>query len=125
MALQQEVRSLSLPASADLSASQFCFVNIDGNGRIALPSAGGDAVGVLQDKPDAIDRAGQVGMLNMSGRLKVKASAGITAGAKVKTDVAGNALTATSGSHVLGTCLKTCSSGDLCEILPASRHILA
>lgn len=124
MALQQEVRSLSLPASADLSASQFCFVALDGNGRIALPSAGADCVGVLQDKPDALDRAGQVGMLNMSGRLKVISAAVITAGQKVKADAAGKALVATTGTHVLGTALKSCAIGDLLEILPSSRMLL-
>lgn len=124
MALQQEVRSLSLPASADLSASQFCFVTIDSNGRIELPAAGADAVGVLQDKPDALDRAGQVGMLNMSGRLKVVSGATMAAGVKVQSDGSGHAIAALTGDHVLGTTLKSSVSGDLVEILPSSRMLL-
>jgi hypothetical protein len=124
MSLQQEVRSLSIPASADLSASQFCFVTIDGNGRIALPSAGGDCVGVLQDKPDALDRAGQVAMLNMSGKLKVVAGATLTPGTKVQADASGHALAALTGDHVLGTVLSGGDSGELIEILPSSRMLL-
>ena len=125
MALQEGVRSMSLPAAEDLSASQFCFMNIDAAGRIALPSANGDAVGVLQDKPDAIDRAGEVGMLEASLRLKVIAAGTITAGNKIKTDAAGKALVATTGTHVLATALKSAVAGDLVEITPGARHILA
>jgi hypothetical protein len=124
MALQQEVRSLSLPASGDLSASQFCFVGIDSAGRIALPAAGGDCVGVLQDKPDAIDRVGQVGMLNMSGKLKVVSGATLNPGVKVQSDGSGHAIAALTGDHVLGTTLKASVAGDLVEILPSSRMLL-
>jgi hypothetical protein len=125
MSLQQEVRSLSIPASADLSASQFCFVAIDTNGRIILPAtAGDDCVGVLQDKPDALDRAGQVGMLNMSGRLKVVAGATLAPGDKVQADTSGHAIEAASGDHVLGTVLSGGDSGEIIEILPSSRMLL-
>lgn len=124
MALQEQVRSLSLPASADLSASQFCFVAIDGNGRIALPAAGGDCVGVLQDKPDALDRVGEVGMLNMSGRLKVVSGAVLAAGVKVQSDASGHALAALTGDHVLGTTLTAAGIGELIEIAPGSRMLL-
>jgi len=124
MSLQQEVRSLSIPASADLSASQFCFVALDANGRIALPTAGADCVGVLQDKPDALDRAGQVGMLNMSGRLKVVAGATLVPGTKVQADASGHAIAAATGDHVLGTVYSGGDSGELIEILPSSRMLL-
>lgn len=124
MALHEQVRSLSLPAAADLSASQFCFVKIDTSGNIALPASGGDCVGVLQDKPDAAGRVGEVGMLNMSGRLKVIAAYGATAGDKVKADGAGKALLATTGTHVLGTVLIGGVSGELIEIAPGSRMLL-
>jgi len=124
MALQQEVRSLSIPASADLSASQFCFVALNSSGQLILPAAGGDCVGVLQDKPDAAGRVGEVAMLNASLRLKVKAAAIMNAGVKVQADAAGNAIAALTGDHVLGTTLKACAVGDLVEICPGSRMLL-
>jgi len=124
MALHEQVRSLSLPANADLSASQFCFVAVNSSGNIALPSAGGDCVGVLQDKPDAAGRMGEVGMLNMSGRLKVIAGATVAPGDKVQSDASGHAIGALTGDHVLGTVLVGAASGELCEIAPGSRMLL-
>jgi hypothetical protein len=125
MALQEQVRSLSLPANADLSASQFCFVAVNSSGKLILPAtAGDDCIGVLQDKPDAADRIGEVGMLNMSGRLKVKAGATLAPGAKVQANTSGHAIAAASGDHVLGTVIVGGDSGELIEILPGSRMLL-
>lgn len=126
MAQQNSIRSLSIPASGDLSASQFCFVQLSTSGQIQLPSAaGGDAIGVLQDKPNAAGIAGEVAMLNGSLKVKVISAGTITAGDKVQSDTAGKALTAASGDHVLGTALISAVAGDLIEILPGSRHLLA
>lgn len=125
MALQEQVRSLSLPANADLSASQFCFVAVNTSGKLILPAtAGDDCVGVLQDKPDAADRIGEVAMLNMSGKLKVKAGATLTAGVKIQANTSGHAIAAASGDHVLGTTISGADSGELIEILPGSRMLL-
>lgn len=124
MSLQQEVRSLSIPAGADLSASQFCFVTISATGKIALPAAGANAIGILQDKPDAADKTGQVAMLNMSGKLKVVAVATIAIGARVMTDVDGKALTHVAGSHVLGFAYTAGVAGGTVEILPTASSIL-
>jgi len=124
MATQNHVRSLSIPASADLSASQFCFVGINTSGQLALPSAGGDCVGVLQDKPDAAGVHGEVGMLNASLKLKVKAGGTITAGDKIQSDAAGKALLAATGDHVLGTALQSAVANDFLEFVPSSRMLL-
>lgn len=125
MSLQQGLECLSMPASADLSASQFCFVNLDSNGRIQLPqTAGDDCVGVLQDKPDALDRAGQVALLEASLRVKVIAAATLTPGTKVQANTDGHAIAAASGDHVLGTVYEGGDDGDLIEILPGSRMLL-
>ena len=43
MAYDQGLRSIGVPASADLSASQFCFMAVNASGQLALPAAGGDA----------------------------------------------------------------------------------
>lgn len=125
MSLQQGIESLSIPANADLSASQFCFVTLNSSGKLIIPaSAGDDAIGVLQDKPSAADRAGQVGMLQGSLRLKVIAGGTVTAGTKAQSDASGHAITAASGDHVLGTFLTSGVDGDLVEILPGSRMLL-
>lgn len=124
MAQSERINPISVPASADLSASQFCFMTINTSGQLALPGAGADALGVLQDKPNAAGRAGELALLRGSGRLKVIAAGTITALDKVKTDAAGKALTATTGTHVLGTALQSAVAGDLFEIQPGSNMLL-
>lgn len=124
MALQERINPLSVPASADLSASQFRFVTLNASGQLALPAAGADAIGVLQDKPDAVGRAGLVGLLVGSGRLKVVAAATLVPGNKVQSDATGAAIVALTGDRELGTVLVGGASGELVEIQPSSRMLL-
>jgi hypothetical protein len=114
MAYEQTLRTIGAPASADLSASQFCFVAVNANGQLALPSAGGDAEGILQDKPNGAGVYGEVGILGVS-KLVVGA-AGVTAGDLLATDVNGKAVTATTGNKILGRALATGAAG---VIIPA------
>ena len=77
------------PASADLSAKQFYFVEVT-TGEITVCNAAGDyAVGVLANKPTA---QGQMGDVVMFGPTKVIAGGAITAGALVTTDGNGKAV---------------------------------
>jgi hypothetical protein len=123
MAQVNQVQSISMPAAADLSALQFTFVNINSSGEAAAPSgAGGDAVGVLMNKPDAAGRAAEVAY---AGKAKVKAGATVAAGAKVQTDANGAAITAASGDVVLGCAMSGGDSGEVIEVLLVSQHILA
>ena len=114
MAYEQTLRTIGLPASADLSASQFCFVVVNANGQLALPAAGGDAEGILQDKPNGAGVVGEVGILGVS-KLVVGA-AGVTAGDLLTTDAAGKAVTAASTNKILGRALATGAAG---VIIPA------
>lgn len=93
---------------------QFVFVNIDTNGGIVLPSAGGYAIGVCQDTPLAGDPAG---VCYPGDITKVLASATITAGQDVSTDANGNAIAAVSADYVLGTALTAGANGFLMDII--------
>jgi hypothetical protein len=106
-------QQISLAAAADLSTHQFKFVNVDGNGRAALGGAGTRAVGVLQDKPNAL---GKVGTIMLSGISKVVAGAAVTVGADVMSDASGRAVTATATNRRLGVALAT--AGGAGEIIP-------
>lgn len=122
MAHVEQMKSVSVPAAGDLGAKQFRFVVVDVAGEIDVPAAGGDADGVLIDKPRA---QGRVGTMVYAGRVKVVAGAtGVTAGDKVQTDAAGAAITATNLDHVLGKALTTGTVGVLVEVLLISKHIL-
>jgi len=113
----------TIEAGADLSAKQFRFVVLNTSGQlVAVSSAGADADGVLLNKPDA---AGKAAEFAFGGIVKVVAGGSITAGDKVQSDAAGEALTAASGDHVLGKALKDADDGDLVEVLLVSKHILA
>jgi hypothetical protein len=124
MATESNVQSITLPAAADYSsASQFRFVNVNSSGQaVRVSSAGGDAIGVLQNKPDA---AGKAATVATSGIVKVVAGGTIAAGAKVQSDASGDALTAASGDAVLGVALASAVDGDVFPVLLVSKHILA
>lgn len=109
MAFQIPGFSMSLPASADLSAFQHHFVEVDANGRLTVSNAAGESVfGVLQNDPAAIDQSGAV-MLN--GVSKVVAGAAVTVGALVQTNASGRAIAALSADFVVGRALEA-AGGD-------------
>lgn len=114
------VPPISLPASADLSASQFCFVNLNASGQLALPSAGGRVVGVLETKPDA---QGKVGSVRTLGPARVLAAGSFDPGASLKADAAGKAVLASAGDILAGSAiavaLEAGASGKM-----ASIHLL-
>ena len=114
MAYEQTLRTIGVPASADLSASQFCFMTVNSSGQLALPSAGGDADGILQDKPNAAAVEGELAVLGVS--KLVVGTAGVTAGDLLATDANGKAVTAVTGNKILGRALGTGAAG---VIIPA------
>lgn len=115
MAYEQTLRNIGVLASADLSASQFCFVVVNSSGQLALPAAGGDADGVLQDKPNAAGQAGEVAILGVS--KVVVGTGGVTAGDLVATDNAGKAVTAATGNKILGRAMATGAAGSIVPVL--------
>jgi hypothetical protein len=125
----QRPTSITLLAAADLSASQFFGVKIDANGRAALATAG-DVVGIVQNDPDALDKAATVCVHGLS---KAVAGGNIARGDKVTTDAAGKIVAATSGrtntgdagaandpligSYVLGIALEPAAANEVFEVL--------
>lgn len=115
-AFEQILQAVTLPASADLSTKQFLFVYVDTNGRIAVPaSAHIDIDGVLQDKPDAIGRAGNVAVF---GVTKVVSGAAVAIGDYITNDSAGKGVTATSAQKAHGRALTASSAtGQIITVL--------
>ncbi len=104
MAVEQGLRTVSIPASADLSASQFCFVTVNSGAQLAVAGAGVSASGVLQDKPNA---AGQVGAVGIAGITKLKIGAAVTAGDPLMSDSTGRGITATSTNYQMARALES------------------
>lgn len=94
----QKSKLVGLVASADLSAVQYRFMELDSNGKVqACNSAGEASIGVLQNKPAAAGRAAEI--CGMVGTSKVVAGAALaTLGVYITTDNVGRAIAATSGT---------------------------
>jgi len=131
MSAIESVIPITLEAKADLSTLQFTFVDVDatsvdsqGRARVGAPSgAGGMAIGVLQNKPNAL---GQAAEIHVGGLTKVKAGAATAAGIDIQTNAAGKAIAAASGDVVLGHSITAATAADqLMEVLLVSKHILA
>jgi hypothetical protein len=115
MAYEQTLRSVGVPASADLSASQFCFVVVNSSGQLAAPPAGGDADGILQDKPNAQGIQGQLAILGVSKALV--GTGGVTAGDLLAVDAAGKVVTAATGNKIVGKALATGAASTYIPVL--------
>ena len=107
MAFEEQLKSISREASADLSAKQYHFMVVNSSGLLAAAGAGVAIDGVLQDKPDAANIAGTLGI---SGVTKVVAAEAITAGDDIAPDAAGKGVVAsTTGDVVAGKALEDAS----------------
>jgi hypothetical protein len=94
-------------------------VKVDSNGRIAVASDGGtDAIGVLTDKPAAINRAGRV---VTSGTVMVRAAGTIAAGDPISCDSAGKAVAVGTDDKRLGHAVDGGASGEVISVLLDSR----
>lgn len=125
MSFEEGLRSISIPANADLSTKQYFFVkltNSSGVGQAAVTGDGESAIGVLQNKPDA---AGEVATVGVRGVSKVMAGGTITAGNPVASDANGEAVVAATGDIVLGTAINSAIDGDTFPVLLDSRNAVA
>lgn len=115
MATKQATQSLTLKAAADLSTKQHFFVKVTAAQSVNLCSAITDvAIGVLNNKPDAANKAAEV---DVSGTTKVVAGAAIAAGARVAPMASGKAQTAASTQVPRGIALDAAAAdGDVIEI---------
>lgn len=102
--------SFSLVAAADLSATQFRFIDVDTAGKGAVPAVAGRVVGVRNNKPKAGEAATVVG----SGISIVEAGAAVTVGDNVATDSVGRAITAAGAATIVaGIALETASGAGV------------
>ena len=113
---EHPVLVLSDAAAADLSTHQHKLVKLASG--IALCGAGEAALGVLQNDPVS----GQAADVLVMGVSRCIAGAAVTAGAKVMSDAAGKAITATSTNQACGVALTAAAAdGDLISILVTGR----
>lgn len=124
MATMENVKCQTYEAGGDLSAGQFHFVDVASDAQVDLvSSAGGDAVGVLLNKPD---EAGKAATVAVSGRVKVVTGVGgLDEGDYVQSDASAQAIAAGSGDYRLGRCVAAAAEGELAEVQLGSNHLAA
>jgi len=98
----------SAPVDVDLSASQYCGVDLNSTGELVLPSAGAAIVGVLQNDPAV---AGRSGSYQYFGISKMKLGGTVAVGDFVKVDSSGRAVAATAGNVAEGQAIGKCRVG--------------
>lgn len=118
MAYEIHVHSLTLLAAADLSSYQYRAVKVDSNGKAALSGDGENAIGILQDKPDAQDKAAEVMVL---GASKAEYGGSVTAGDNLASDANGKLVTATASDAILAVALEDGSDGEVHSVSLVTR----
>lgn len=121
MAYENALRSFTLKAGADLSASsnQYKLVKLDANGNAVLCSAVTDVpIGVLQNTPAQNDAA----TIGFDGITKVMGGAALAIGNAIGPDASGRAIAETAGTdtthYVIGTVLvANAGAGDFATAL--------
>lgn len=115
MAYEERLVTISVEAAADLSSSQYRFVQINSSGQMALSGTAEQPDGVLQDDPDA---ASEVGEMAISGVTKIVCAGALTAGTRVTSDSEGRATAAASGDEISGVMLEDASgTGSIAAML--------
>ncbi len=108
MAYSESTTTISLPASTDLSGSQYCFVSVNVSGEVELSGAAGNAIGILQNKPAAQGRAAEVLIAGVS--KLVSGAGGTRAGYNLASAASGKGAEATTGDFRLGLIIETASN---------------
>lgn len=123
MSFDHSALDITLTASGDLSAKQYHFMTIDGNGNLAVSTRGQLSVGVLQDAPAALGRAGR--LRTVSGSVtKVVAGGTITAGQAIVSDANGAGVNASSADNAfMGIALVSAVSGDIFAMVLQPRGL--
>lgn len=117
MAYEEILKTISAEAAADLSAHQFKIVQQTTTG-INLANATSDLLGVLQDKPAALGRAGSVAVAGVTKLKCTAAAAGtaIAAGDLLASSTVGLGVKAAASTsvnvNIIGEAMEALSTGN-------------
>lgn len=107
MALEQNIRPVSLPAGEDLREHQYRFVKVGADSTIVKIGAAGEGIGVLQ----SASREGEAATVATEGVSFCVAGGKINSGDLVTSAASGKAVVAGEGDAVKGTAFSD-ASGD-------------
>ena len=125
MAIEEALVSISLVASADLSAKQYFAieaVDTSGVAQAGLAGNGERILGVLQNDPTS----GQAATIGISGVTKASAGGTIAAAADVSVDAAGEFVASATGDVIIGVNVGlTAADGDIFSLFLQPRGAAA
>ena len=116
MAWENSQLKITLMAAADLSSSQYRFVIVDGDGKAALSGDDGNAIGVLQNTPEA----GEAATVAISGvtKLYIGTTSTLDSGSIISSQAEGAGKIQDSGAYRLGIALEdSTANGDIISIV--------
>jgi hypothetical protein len=116
MAWENSQARITLTAAADLSALQYRFVKVDGDGKAAICGDDGNAIGVLQNAPGS----GEAATIAISGvtKLYIGTTSTLDSGSIISCEADGAGKIQDSGAYRLGICLEdSTANGDIISIV--------
>ncbi len=117
MAYDGEGQDITLPAAADLSGKQYRSMSVDANGRVnILATVGGTAIGILQNKPSAVDVPARV---RIGGLSKMVVNAAVGDGILMTNNIEGFGVAAgTAGAFCIAQTLRSVGgSADIVDVV--------
>ena len=109
MATENLGKCISLTAGADLSSSQYCFVEFNTSGQAVAAGDGEDAIGILQNDPTS----GQAALVMVGpGISKLRAGAATAAGDYIGCDSTGRGVTAATADRRLGQFIEAAGAAN-------------
>lgn len=111
--------SWTLVAAVDLTANQYCGVNVNGSGLGAKPSAGGRIVGFIRNKPNIDENVTVVSNGIVFARV---GAVDVAAGVDCKVDANGKLVLAASTNVAHGQTLAAGIAGGLVPFLLDLNH---
>lgn len=115
MATEVPGYSVSVPAGADLSTSQYKFVKLNTSGQaIAIAAITDTPLGILQNKP----LSGEMATVLVYGISKAQADVALTAADPVATSIDGQASNTGASARRVGQVIKgAAAAGNLATVL--------
>ena len=110
MAYQQAQTNITLKAGADLSAKQYFFVKIDGDGDVVLAGNGENAIGVLQNAP-ASGEAANIAVAGVS-KVIIGDTTSLDSGVVISSDANGKATLGVSTDFALAILIEDTTAND-------------
>lgn len=116
MTLNRVIKSISRPASGDLSSNRYRLLEVDSAGRVVVGvDAATPFLGVLMNKPAAADQVAEVAVVGAT--VKVEAGATIAEGDLITAVAGGRGSPAvTDADFYVGIALTPGGSGTFCEV---------